>query len=97
MKAVFSAAAKRDAQAAVDWYIDRSAGEAAEAFLDDIDRAVELVLRHPRIGTPGVAATRSLRLQSFPYSLVYRVVGDVVRVIAISAHRRRPGYWIRRD
>ena len=48
------------------------------------------------IGTPGAAGTRSLCLQTFPHSLVYRVEGEVVRVIAVSAHLQRLGYWLGR-
>lgn len=82
-----------DAQAAADWYIDQGAAEAADALLDDIERTLALLRRHPGLGTPGAAGTRTMRLHVFPYSLVYRISGEVVRVIAVAAHRRRPGYW----
>ncbi len=96
MKVSLSDEAIDDARAAADWYIDQGASAAADVFFDDIERSIRLLLRHPRIGTPGVAGTRSLRLQTFPHSLVYRVAGEIVRVIAVSAHRRRPGYWLGR-
>ena len=96
MKVSLSDEAIDDARAAAHWYLDQGASAAADAFFDDIERSIQLLLRYPRIGTPGVASTRSLRLQTFPHSLVYRVEGEMVRVIAVSAHRRRPGYWLGR-
>jgi hypothetical protein len=34
-----------------------------------------------------------LPIHRFPYSLVYRVQGGRIRVIAVAAQRRRPGFW----
>jgi toxin ParE1/3/4 len=96
MRISLSNEAIEDARAAADWYINQGASGAADAFFDDIEQSILMLQRHPRIGTPGVAGTRSLRLQTFPHSLVYRLEGEVVRVIAVSAHRRRPGYWVGR-
>lgn len=96
MKASLSDEAIEDAGAAADWYMDQGAYDAADAFFDDIERSIRLLEGHPRIGTPGVAQTRSLRLHTFPHSLVYRLAGDEIRIIAVAAHRRRPGYWLGR-
>jgi hypothetical protein len=41
----------------------------------------------------GDAACPSAR---FPYSIIYYVRGDELRVIALAHHRRRPEYWVRR-
>jgi plasmid stabilization system protein ParE len=96
MKASFSVGAIDDINAAVDWYIEQGAIDAAAAMLDDIDASLQLLRRHPHLGSPGANNTRSMRLHVFPHSLVYRVMGDVIRVIAVAAHRRRPGYWHKR-
>jgi hypothetical protein len=40
--------------------------------------------------------TRMLTLYDFPYSLIYRIQGDEIRVIAVAHHSRRPGYWVGR-
>jgi len=76
VKVSLSDEAIEDARAAADWYIDQGASRAADAFFDDIEQSIQLLLRHPRVGTPGVARTRSLPLQTFPHSLVYRVEGE---------------------
>ena len=32
-------------------------------------------------------------MKHFPYSLVYTVSGDEIRILAVAHHSRRPGYW----
>jgi hypothetical protein len=36
---------------------------------------------------------RRVRLDRFPYSIVYRRSADVLVIIALAHHRRRPAYW----
>jgi hypothetical protein len=35
-------------------------------------------------------------LQRFPYHFLFRVVGDVVRILVVRHHRRRPTLAVRR-
>jgi hypothetical protein len=36
-------------------------------------------------------------LHRFPYGIIYRLLGDdVLEILAIAHHKRRPGYWGRR-
>lgn len=32
-------------------------------------------------------------MRRFPYSVVYHLSGEVIRVIAVAHQSRRPGYW----
>jgi len=50
----------------------------------------------PGIGAPGERGARKLPLGKFAYSLIYRIDGDTVRVIAFMHQRRRPEYWAHR-
>jgi hypothetical protein len=34
-----------------------------------------------------------MRVGNFPFHLVYRLSGSVLRVIAVAHTSRRPGYW----
>ena len=89
----FSDEALADAKQAADWYIDHQAGPAAAALQVEISLALARIAIEAGIGTPGPDGTRILPVHRFPVSLVYRVQGDVVRVIAVAAQRRRPGFW----
>lgn len=93
MRVSLSNEAQGDADAAVDWYIDEGAFVAADDFVDELDRALGMLNRFPELGQAGMGNTRALPLHSFPYSLIYRLQVDVIRVIAIAHHSRRPRYW----
>lgn len=84
------------ADAAVDWYTGKGAFIAADDFADELDQALGLLKRFPELGQASAGNTRTLPLHSFPYSLIYRLQTDVIRVIAVAHHGRRPGYWGKR-
>lgn len=88
--------AQDDADAAVDWYIGEGALIAADDFADELDQALGLLNRFPELGQASAGNTRALSFHTFPYSLIYRLQVDVIRVIAVAHHSRRPGYWIAR-
>jgi len=88
--------AQADADAAVDWYAGEGAFIAADEFADELDRALGLLNRFPELGHASASNTRTLTLHSFPYSLIYRLQGNLIRIIAVAHHSRRPGYWVGR-
>ena len=81
-----------EAQAATQWYRERSA-LAAHAFLVELDRAIEKIAEGPEIWSRYVGGTRRFLLQRFPFSVVYRLVSNRIEVVAIAHGRRKPGYW----
>lgn len=93
MRVELAAEAQADADQAADWYIDHNAWEAAKAFYEELAKALGRIGAEPGLGTPAKGDARILPIHRFPYSLVYRVQGDGVRVIAVAAQRRRPGFW----
>ena len=93
MRISLSDEAKADGQDAVDWYIDEGAFSAASAFVGELEHTLRLLQQFPEMGVSSRYSMRLLSLQTFPYSLVYRIHGPVVRVVAIAHYSRRPGYW----
>lgn len=93
MKVSFSAQALDDAQQQADWYITQGAWAAAQALHLALVHAVQRVAVSPGLGSPGPLGTRLWPLRRFPVSLVYRVDGESLRIIAVAPHRRRPGFW----
>lgn len=74
------------------WYRKRS--ESAEAgFLREIDHAIEQVSLAPRQWPLYLSGTRRYVFPTYPYSLVFFVEDDVIRVVAVAHEKRRPGYW----
>ena len=96
MRLSVSEQALDDARDTADWYISEGAWPVALRLQEQIDKALSAITRTPGLGTPGPANTKLFPVRRFPVSLVYRVDGDVVRVIAVAGQRRRPGFWLAR-
>ena len=86
-------AARAEIAEAVEWYIDVGGPSVADAFEREFNAVIQLLLRFPKIGCPGQRASRKLRLDGFPYTLHYRIDGELIRIIAVANQRRKPGYW----
>jgi toxin ParE1/3/4 len=62
-------------------------------FQAAVEAALSRALRYPEGGAPSPGSTRSMLVKGFPFSVVYRVSASELLVVAVAAHRRRPGYW----
>ena len=89
-------AAERELDAALTWCREQFGQRLAIKLLEKFDRAGELLMAHPDIGTAAPTLARLLPLPRFPYTLVYRVNGQFIHVIALMHQRRRPGDWVGR-
>ena len=87
--------ARADLAEGRDWYGERSI-LAAERFLDEVDRAVDLILEAPERWPPVRLGMRRFVMTSFPYSIVYRVSPTYIDIYALAHAKRRPTYWHRR-
>ncbi len=77
---------------AVD-YLNRESTGLGEIFLDDIQYAIDIIVSHPKIAPVIKERVRRKLLRRFPYSLIYSVVGEEIRILAVMHQRRRPFYW----
>lgn len=96
MRIEFAGPAAREAEEAANWYWERSGDRVRARLLAEIERARQILLEQPGIGTPGLRGTRKLTLERFPYTLIYSISADTVRVLAFMHQRRRPDYWLHR-
>lgn len=96
MKAEFEPAAREELIESVRWYLAEAGAVHATAFEIELRRVVDLLIRLPELGTPGVRNTRSIPLRRYAYSIHYRIESDLIRILAVAHHRRRPGYWKKR-
>ena len=88
----FHPAAAQEANSVYDWYAARDLS-AAHAFLEELRHAVDAVAHNPLTWPRHGPYARRYVFPSFPFSLVYRMRGDEVEIIAVAHGRRRPGYW----
>jgi len=63
------------------------------AFLDEVERVVELIRINPESAPRIYKAVRRKLLRGFPYSIMYSIVDDSIRILAVANQKRRPFYW----
>jgi plasmid stabilization system protein ParE len=82
----------REAAHARAWYAERSPA-ALEAFVEELDRAIDLIGESPQLWPKHLHGTRRYLLRRFPYGVIYRELPNAIEVVAVAHCRRRPGYW----
>ena len=92
MEVRFHPEAAEEVETARQWYAERSP-PAAEAFLDELDLAVERVREAPHRWPRYGKGARRYILPRFPFSMIYRMKAELLEVVAVAHHRRKPGYW----
>jgi len=54
-------------------YLSERSPAVAQRFIADVDEAIQLLLRFPRLGSPLPRELRRFLLKVFPYRIIYRV------------------------
>jgi toxin ParE1/3/4 len=85
-------AAREELNQAAAFY-DASVPGLGDAFLDDVERAIQTILGSPRIGASVGRKFRRTILHRFPFSVVYAECEGEIVIVAIAHQRRRPGFW----
>jgi toxin ParE1/3/4 len=84
--------AEREIEEAAEFYERQGSPRVATKFIAEFKRMVALIAQHPHIGAPRQAGCRGLRMKVFPYTVVYRVTAEEVKVLVVKHDRKRPGY-----
>ena len=63
----------------------------------EVQKAVDQILEYPESAPVILSEVRGKVIARFPYSLMYRMVDDVVIILAVAHHRQRPEFWIDRE
>ena len=92
MLVVYHPDALREMQDAAQAYEDERPG-LGDRFLNAADDTIDLLSRFPSSGRDIGDGVRYHPLKRYPYSAVYELHPDVIRVVAVAHHRRAPGYW----
>lgn len=82
MKVVYRDAAIRDYVDAIDWYEGRQPG-LGQKFRRAVRKAESRLAAFPHSAPLVEGDFRGCLVQTFPYQMVYRVEGDVIRVYAL--------------
>lgn len=85
--------AAEELAAAVRWYERQRPGLGNE-FFKAVVTTLARIAGNPDAGQPlRTTSARRLLVPRFPYQIVYRPVGDEVRVLAFAHLKRRPDFW----
>jgi plasmid stabilization system protein ParE len=89
---VIAPAAEGDIADAFLWYREQRP-LIADAFRTEVFETIERIsATAPSFASDGAGKYKRV-LRRFPYSVHYEVAGDMVTILAVAHHRRRPGYW----
>ncbi len=88
----FLAEAEAELQAEASYYERQLAG-LGRRFTQEVEAAVQLACSFPYIGSQYKYGTRRVYPKKFPFSVVYRIQGEVVVILAVAPFSRKPGYW----
>ena len=84
--------AEAEINEAADFYDIESLG-LGSVFIGEIERAIRYIVDSPDAAPLLRGRVRKRIMAGFPYSLVYSVRPDEIRVLAVAHHKRRPFYW----
>lgn len=92
MKIVWHEAAVRELEEAAFHYGDID-DELGERFATAADVAIALIKARPEMSRKFDGQARKVRLQRFPYAVVYWLDGGTLRILSVMHLHREPGYW----
>jgi plasmid stabilization system protein ParE len=83
--------ARREFNDALDYYERESPG-LGSIFTNEVDAGFMRIREYPDAALQVAKRVRQLVLAKFPYSLMYETRDDLLVVLAVAHHRKRPYY-----
>ena len=71
--------------------------ELADDFYRELRHYMKQAEERPEVFLIRERDIRRVNLQRFPYHFLFRIVGDVVRILVVRHHSRRPTVGVRRQ
>ena len=87
-------AADETAEAAL--FYKRRDVEVSRRFRTEVYAAIERARSQPLVYRVFEDDLRKVRVERFPYSVIFRLTADTLQVLAIAHASREPGYWKQR-
>lgn len=84
-----------DYEAALTWYLARSR-KAAIGFIKEVVRIIESIQENPESNPSFDDRHRYALLKKYPFSIIYRLDSDRIRVIALAHSKRSEEFWRKR-
>lgn len=90
MKLTLHPGAERDLAEAAAFYEREGSPALAARFILEFKRASQRIVEHPELGASRANGRRGLRLDIFPYTVIYRVDAGSVRILVVMHQSRHP-------
>jgi hypothetical protein len=62
-------------------------------FRSELRKALDFIATHPNGAPPFDRDVRAKTIRDFPYSILYKVVGNTIFIAALANQHRDPDYW----
>jgi toxin ParE1/3/4 len=92
MKITLHPAAEQDLVEAATFYERKGSPALAARFVAEFKRMSALLAEQPEIGSPRNRGRRGFAMSVFPYTLVYKIFGEEIKILVVKHDSRRPGY-----
>ena len=96
MYLVFHPKVYSDIDEIMEYYERVATRELAAEFYSELRYYMQQAAERPESFAIRERDLRRVNLQRFPYHFLFRIVGDIVRVLVVRHHRRRPTVGVRR-
>lgn len=77
-------------------YYDAKSLELGDGFMAEFEASLQRIKESPDRWVQEGKRVRRHEFNRFPFSVIYRVRMDILRIVAVAHHKRRSGYWRRR-
>ncbi len=95
MRLTFHAEADTEVTEAARFY-ELQAESLGFSFLEELGLALKRIEGHPKSAPLVGKEVRRALLRRFPFSLLYVIEPDRIRILAVAHQKRRPNYWLSR-
>ncbi|WP_459554917.1 type II toxin-antitoxin system RelE/ParE family toxin [Lacunimicrobium album] len=94
-KIIFDSDAAKEFRQARRWYLREAGSDVSNRFVDEIDDALSRIKSMPSsLPLYPKENCRWLKLDGFPYLIIYEILdAQSLLVLAVAHERRTPGYW----
>ena len=95
MRVRYSSAAEEEFAESALYYLEESP-QAAFDFDEMIDDAISSIAKSPELYPIYEKDIRVKVVDTFPFSIFYRIKDEEVQILSIAHQSRKPGYWSER-
>jgi toxin ParE1/3/4 len=96
MRLIYNPRVQHDVTEILAHYDEVGSPDLGDAFFDELCTRAELARQNPERFHRVRGKLRRVNLRRFPYHFLFRIGGDVVRVLVVRHNRRHPSLGLRR-